>query len=460
MTERITILDGDMLARLDDLAPHSIDAVVTDPPYHLTSIVKRYGKPGAKPARGKGAAQRLSKGFMGKSWDGGDIAFQPETWAKVLRVMKPGAFLCAFSATRTYHRMVCAIEDAGFVICDQLDWLYGSGFPKSVNVARAIDKHVGQEGGFGDPKSPAHAGWIARGRMRGEDGDDGWQRPWMDDEAAVDRAAREYLPASEEARAWDGWGTALKPAHEPIVLAQKPMSERTIAANVLRWGTGALFIAACRVPVESQNGETITDTIARERWPANVIHDGSEEIEREFAAFGEGVSRPNARPPAAYQPNGKNAVYGAGLGGGYHPGFADVGSPSRFFYCAKASDEDRLGSAHPTVKPIALMGWLVRLVTPVGGLVLDPFAGTGTTGMAAMQYGRRAVLIEREAEYLADIRRRVAHVAGVDTPLFSGEAHAQPAKGGANGFTAASPKTSPHTRANDRADRPETVSSF
>lgn len=429
MTERVTILAGDMLERLDDLEPNSVDAVVTDPPYHLTSIVKRYGKPGAKRPKGKGAAQRLAKGFMGKQWDGGDVAFQAETWAKVLRVMKPGAFLCAFSATRTYHRMVTAIEDAGFVICDQLDWLYGSGFPKSVNVARAIDKHHGVEGGYGAPKSPAHAGWIERGRMRGEDGEDGWQRPWMDDEAAVERAAREYVPASEDARAWDGWGTALKPAHEPIVLAQKPMSERTIAANVLRWGTGALFIAACRVPVESQCGDMITDTIARERWPANVLHDGSEEVEREFAAFGEGASRPNGKPAAPYAANGKNAVYGAGMGGGYHPGFADVGSPSRFFYCAKASDEDRLGSAHPTVKPIALMGWLVRLVTPVGGLVLDPFAGTGTTAMAAMQYGRRAVVIEREAEYLADIARRVAHVAGQDTPLFGGDAEV-PAGGG------------------------------
>lgn len=412
MNDRVTLLAGDCLDLLDTLEENSVDAVVTDPPYHLHSIVKRFAKTGrTESTRSKsGPHQRTARGFMGRTWDGGDIAWREELWAKVLRVLKPGGFCCAFSATRTYHRMATAMENAGFVIQDQLDWLYGTGFPKSKDIAKAIDKALGAEGEYGAPRSEAHAGWIERGsRLRGEGGAEGWQRPWMDDPDAVEKAAREYIPATDEAREWLGWGTALKPAHEPIVLAQKPLSERTIAANVLRWGTGGLNIAGCLVgererpkitdpkrtsrtygAIDSPGGKLLPPG----RWPANVVHDGSEDVEREFAAFAAPGQQGAVAPDMAKST-------GNSLGEFKHNSFAmprgDVGSPSRFFYSAKADDGDRMGSNHPTVKPVDLMAWLVRLTTPVGGVVLDPFAGTGTTLAVASGMGRDSIGIDLDA---------------------------------------------------------------
>lgn len=394
MSDRVTLLHGDCLAMLDTLDENSVDSCCTDPPYHLTSIVKRFGGENAAPAKDRdGAFQRQSRGFMGKQWDGGDIAFRVETWEKVYRVLKPGAFLCAFSATRTYHRMVTAIEDAGFIIRDQLDWLYGSGFPKSMDMAKAIDKTLGQAGEN-----------VATGEAvkRMIPGADQHKNGWTKDDGR-EYVPHTYSPATDDARAWNGWGTALKPAHEPIVLAQKPLGEKTYAANVLKWGVGALNIADTRIPTDdmlpvfsrksgaagdvgfTMGTAKLTGHEERGRWPANIIHDGSDDVEREFAAFMQD---------------------------------ADVGSPARFFYSAKASDDDRLGSKHPTVKPIDLMAWLIKLTTRAGGTVLDPFSGSGSTAMAALREGRRCIAIEREAEYVADIRARLAHVAGTDTPLF------------------------------------------
>lgn len=313
------------------------DACVTDPPYHLTSIVKRFGATNAAPAKDRdGLYRRASSGFMGKTWDGGDIAANPETWRFVYDLLKPGAHLLAFGGTRTYHRMVCAIEDAGFEIRDQMAWMYGSGFPKSHNAG-------------------------------------------------------------------NGWGTALKPAWEPICVARKPLIG-TVAENVLQYGTGAINVDGCRVgtskdvpasPRRAAQGAAYGDLSNAAgdtsgfdpnvgRWPANVVHDGSDEVLEAFAAFGE-----------------------------------KGGSPSRFFYCAKASKKDRAGSKHPTVKPIALMRYLCRLVTPPGGTVLDPFAGSGTTLQAAQEEGFHAIGIEREAEYVADIKRRLARSTGADAPLFA-----------------------------------------
>lgn len=338
----------------------SVDSVVTDPPYHLTSIVKRYGKTsidgdGTNEKRAKArsdAMARTAGGFMGKTWDGGDIAQRIDLWALVARVLRPGGHVVAFSGTRTQHRMVCAIEDAGLEIRDQLAWCYGSGFPKSHNLG-------------------------------------------------------------------NGWGTALKPAWEPICLARKPLIG-TVAANVLEHGVGALNIDGCRVegakpdttrgaggqngrygPIDAQ-GRILDD--GRGRWPANIIHDGSEDVVGAFPdAEGNSNQVLNARDRG-----GQTNDYGVfadrgviGLGRG------DSGSAARFFYAAKADGEDRLGSKHPTVKPLDLMQWLVRLVTPKGGMVLDPFAGTGTTGEAAWREGMRAILVEREAEYQADIARRM-----------------------------------------------------
>ncbi len=378
--------------------PNTIDAVVTDPPYHLTSIVKRFGGENAAPAKHgtDGAFARASRGFMGQTWDGGDIAFRPETWAEVYRVMKPGAHLVAFGGTRTFHRMMVAIEDAGFEHRDMLMWVYGTGFPKSHDVSKGIDKHLGVSGSRGAPKllpnGKEHHFNIGFGEGAGYASE------------AADRFA--YVPGSLDAAEWQGWGTALKPSYEPIALFRKPLEKGlTVAQNVLKWGTGALNIDGCRIGDEirvnppagnkpggnsfnmsvvgmPQDAESQT-TVGR--WPANLIHDGSDAV---ISAF----------PVQSGE------------------------SPARFFYSAKAGKADRAGSKHPTVKPVVLMQWLVRMITPLGGRVLDPFAGSGTTGAAAELEGFDAVLCEQSAEYVADIRRRFGQE----------EIAAEPAPGAAN----------------------------
>lgn len=373
----IRVEEGDCRDVLATLEADSIDACVTDPPYHLTSIVKRFGatslgddtRTSERSREGSDSYARMARGFMGKTWDGGSVAFDPDTWRAVLRVLKPGAHLLAFGGTRTSHRMVCAIEDAGFEIRDTLCWLYGSGFPKSRNVG-------------------------------------------------------------------DGWGTALKPAHEPIILARKPF-RGTVAANVLAHGTGAINVDACRIPAADGYIENcVTQGIntaqtsyapavhrrpfepaALGRWPANVVHDGSDEVQAAFAAFGE--RRGGFGTESRAEGTG---IYGQFSGDtkGRSVGFGDTGSASRFFYSAKADSADRADSRHPTVKPVDLMRWLVRLITPSGGIVLDPFAGSGTTGEAAMLEKCDAILIEADAKHAADIRHRIDRWSGLDAPLFAG----------------------------------------
>ena len=323
------LLSGDCREVMRGLPESSIDAVVTDPPYEL--------------------------GFMGKSWDASGVAFSADTWREVLRVMKPGAHLVAFGAPKNYHRLACAIEDAGFETRDSLMWVFGTGFPKSLNVG-------------------------------------------------------------------EGRGTALKPAYEPIVLARKPLSEKTVAANVLRWGTGALNIDATRIegkkrdPGFKEEGQasrrgTWSDTncglSARRngdglgRWPANLCHDGSQQVLDLFPHTKSGNWNG--------QLTGRGSKHSGDWGKKDRPFFhtGDEGSAARFFYSAKASKTDRAGSKHPTVKPVSLMQWLVRMVTPPNGTVLDPFAGSGTTGQAALLEGFSPILIEREAEYQEDISRRL-----------------------------------------------------
>jgi site-specific DNA-methyltransferase (adenine-specific) len=387
--DRISLYAGDCLSVLDELPENSIDSVVTDPPYHLTSIVKRFGKPDAAPAQfgTDGAYARASRGFMGKEWDGGDIAFRPELWAKVLRVLKPGGHVLAFSGSRTYHRMACAVEDAGFEIRDQIMWVYGSGFPKSHDVSKGIDKAAGAE------REKVAIGNPVKRMIPGADQDANGS--W------IKNNGREYqpgyeIPATDAARQWQGWGTALKPAHEPIVLARKPLIG-TVAQNIVDHGTGAINIEWCRVPTDESITATrnialgsssggvfgaadkpgVYEQHSNGRWPANLIHDGSDEVVDLFPE-------------------------------------ANDSSAARFFYCAKASKKDRAGSKHPTVKPIALMRYLCRLITPPGGTVLDPFAGSGTTGEAAFLEGFRAALIERETEYLDDIAGRLNALSGQD----------------------------------------------
>lgn len=351
------IIHGECIAEMARLEADSIDACVTDPPYHLTSVVKRFGKKDSAPAKHgtDGLYARQSAGFMGKVWDGGDIAMRPEVWEAVYRVLKPGGHLLAFGGTRTHHRVWCAIEDAGFEIRDTVMWVYGSGFPKSHDAG-------------------------------------------------------------------NGWGTALKPAWEPIVVARKPLIG-TVAENVLKHGTGAINIDGCRVEgvvegpgstpkssVEGQRGsmagamERIEYDGSKGRWPANLIHDGSEEV---LEAFPQAKGQAGAVGP---QHGAKESV---NTFGDYDPREQfeprlDSGSAARFFYCAKASKSDReAGNKHPTVKPTDLMRYLCRLVTPPNGLILDPFMGSGSTGKAALLEGFRFVGIEREAEYVTIARARL-----------------------------------------------------
>ena len=422
--EGVRVEQGDCREVVRTLADCSVDSCVTDPPYSLVSIQKRFRKPGSAPYVGDGATgvyKRASAGFMGKQWDTGETAFDPAFWSEVLRVLKPGAHLIAFGGTRTYHRLACAIEDAGFEIRDQIGWAFGAGFPKSHDVSKGIDKAAGAErekvrvaprpetsgtmGGSSDPRP-----WIEKSRKLGYHEVDGNE------------------PATDAARQWQGWGTALKPAWEPCVVARKPLIG-TVAENVLTHGTGAINIDGCRVGTDGGtakgskpqgNGNGIYGAglhgaceitqLNAGRWPANLIHDGSEEV---LAAFPDSESTPyreNVAKGDVLPLTKRTAV-----------GFADNGSAARFFYNAKADAGDRLGSKHPTVKPVDLMAYLCRLVTPPGGTVLDPFAGSGTTGMACIRESFGCILIEREAEYVADIKRRLAHVSGADTPLFGGE---------------------------------------
>ena len=768
----------DVLRSMADTCANQFHACVTDPPYHLTSTVKRFGKEDSAPAQygTDDLYARQSRGFMRKLWDGGDVAFQPETWRLVYGVLRPGGHLLAFGGTRTYHRLVCAIEDAGFEIRDCVLWAYGclddqsealtrrgwilgtelradddvmqwdhetgilswvrpselirhhhngpmvqlknrntdqmltpnhrvfakvrkhsrndapfgyevyqavelrrcwqidlplagrliegttvdpdyayiagwwltdawphadgkacmfsqskpatlsklrailrrfepseytkapkndrhevehtfyvtghiadqlradfpdrklpwgviswseesrralfrglmdgdgsqptdqyahafwsqdaerrdvfsalcvslgfrsyvdaengcvnvnierdtsqlqakhrlpdghydgevwcvrvptgafvarrngrpfitgnSGFPKSHDVAKGIDKSLGAKGTFGDPKSAAHAGWIDQGRMRGEECEDGWQRPWMDDSEQVSNAARQYIPGSPEAEQWKGWGSALKPAVELVVMARKPLIG-TIAQNVTAYGTGALNIDESRVEGSfvsgrsksgskaSQNRAMSGDNYAREptpdssagRWPANLIHDGSECVvdlfpkssvtgartARSKAAKVEGTNwLPDNHESTEYTDSGSASRFFKSCRDGEDsaerrytdngvtnfaatPGLRRPDEPdkAKLFYSAKASKTDRAGSMHPTVKPLALMRYLIKLVTVPGGYVLDPFAGSGTTLQAAVECGMNVLGIEAEAEYHADILRRMENL--------------------------------------------------
>jgi len=426
IVEGSTVYNGDCLEVMDKLDKCSVDSIVTDPPYHLTSIVKRFGKEDSAPAKHgtDGVFVRSSKGFMGKEWDGGDIAFQSDTWRKCYDLLKPGGHLIAFSGSRTYHRMAVAIEDAGFEIRDQCIWLYGSGFPKSHNIG-------------------------------------------------------------------DGWGTALKPAHEPMVLARKPLSEKSVADNVMQHRTGAINIDACRIEGEVKHPETMpdfrdqgeqskaaigvdklsfgqtsnakrkkvvrkprsddgvwsddnsgmksegsefADADPRGRWPSNVMHDGSEQVQEIFPETNSTeVSR--QRTHKGIWSDNKDED------GEYMPAYGDQGNASRYFYCAKTSKEERnfgLGgkkasqyssdgrtketegphqrnksvsaNTHPTVKPIELMRYLVRLVTPKGGVVLDPFMGSGSTGMGAREEDFNFIGIEKEEEYYEIAKARIKNV--------------------------------------------------
>jgi DNA modification methylase len=490
-----SVLHGDCLEVLKNMADDSVDAVVTHPPYGLS--------------------------FMGKRWDY-DVP-SVEIWAECLRVLKPGGHLLAFAGTRTQHRMAVRIEDAGFEIRDMIAWVYGSGFPKSLDVSKAIDKMDAAEEQMA--RRYRFTAWVRSTGVTSRQIDEatstnmgghyttaasqpaimtrehldvcrhlfGDVPEWVEREADIrsveskNFAEREVVgqravpvghsfagptyggdssnqevnittPATPEAQQWSGWGTALKPALEPITVARKPLVG-TVAANVLEHGTGGLNVDGCRVGAEARpvmvrtetvvaassmsgqstgatsNGETTTTG----RWPANLIHDGSDEVVGLFPVTKPATSRSGAGWRSAYVGGDRGVEVETTV---YEDG---GGSAARFFYCAKASKADRdegceglglkrtakLGGAdsdredldpvserfrtqpsrnnHPTVKPTDLMRYLCRLVTPPGGLVLDPFAGSGSTGKGAVLEGFRFVGIEREAEYVEIARRRIAH---------------------------------------------------
>ena len=368
------IIHGDCLEVLVTLEDNSIDSIVTETPYEL--------------------------GFMNKKWDSTGIAYNVDLWKECLRVLKPGGHLLAFGGTRTYNRMACAIEDAGFEIRDCIQWIYGSGFPKSHDISKAIDKAAGAE---------RQVVGVAYER-NGKNGTNNEKYAQAPRETTYITA-----PATPEAKQWDGWGTALKPANEPIVLARKPISEKTIAENVMKWGTGGINIDGCRVGTEQitirgggakyydgyksgvpNNSVNITN---QGRFPANVILD--EEAGRMLDEQHKGASR--------------------------------------FFYCAKASKKERnMGlediepmtvddgrnkpidnpflrgktlrqNTHPTVKPVKLMEYLITLITPPNGIVLDPFLGSGTTAIAALNTGRYFIGIEKEKKYVDIAKKRIAN---------------------------------------------------
>jgi site-specific DNA-methyltransferase (adenine-specific) len=427
------LINADCIAAMKEMPDNSVDSIVTDPPYEL--------------------------GFMGKSWDASGIAFNVEVWREALRVIKPGGHLIAFSGSRTYHRMAVAIEDAGFQIRDQIMWVYGSGFPKSHNISKALDKAAGAEREV--------VGQKITGNARTDEG-------WAGGQIIIDETA----PATAAAKQWQGWGTALKPAHERMVLARKPL-EGTVADNVLTYGAGGMNIEATRVPsdngfekawdkpvstnISAEGGKYIsegakhtvdlTDYRPSGRFPANFIHDGSDEV---VALF------PTTSPsPKGFITQGGKASGGFDVGSSdgtrntKFQGHGDSGSAARFFYCAKASKKDRnegldgfegkeIGAKgnglaricatcgasvidgcncpdrtfvnptranhHPTVKPTTLMQYLVRLVTPPNGTVLDPFMGSGSTGKACAYEGFDFIGIDQSAEYVAIAKARIDYV--------------------------------------------------
>ena len=436
-----TLYHGDCLEVMAGLPDASVDSIVTDPPYGLS--------------------------FMGKRWDY-DVP-SVDVWAECLRVLKPGGHLLAFAGTRTQHRMAARIEDAGFEIRDMIAWVYGSGFPKSLDVSKAIDKAAGCERTERLAPKPGHEEFVGRDNLRSLResgalaGDGGYSRPWMHDPKKVEDAHWQFAPATDAARQWEGWGTALKPALEPITVARKPL-EGTVAANVLAHGTGALNIDGCRV--ESGESTVRTRTVGdlgrfnddgwqptpgtngsdAGRWPANLIHDGSDEVVALFpeTSSGKAAASGHKRSGSLHDTEsgwGMRHEESAGLL------YGDSGSAARFFYCAKASKRDReegldgfeekpansaygdgLNTAtkvrtdqqaesgvsrglrrnhHPTVKPTDLMRYLCRLVTPPGGVVLDPFMGSGSTGKAALREEFRFIGIEREPKYFEIACRRI-----------------------------------------------------
>ena len=393
----INLLHGDCLEEMKTLDDNSVDSIVSDPPYGIS--------------------------FMAKKWDY-DVP-SVEVWREAMRVLKPGGHGLIACGTRTQHRMVVNIEDAGFEIRDVVSWIYGSGFPKSLNISKAIDKAAGAER---EVVEIIPDRWAGKGNVL--------QRSTQAEAESVNITA----PATEAAKQWDGWGTALKPACEFFTLARKPLSEKTVAANVLKWGTGAINIDGCRVRADGErlgggaeskdcksfkgkdgwdrpfrHDDDAMEKTAQEvrekvkkaenlgRFPANMIHDGSQEVLGLFPETKSGGGDKGNKTVGAQGYGSNSKTYSSG---DYKP---NQGSAARFFYCPKASKKDRgEGNSHPTVKPTILMQYLCRLITPTGGTVLDPYMGSGSTGKAAALEGFDFVGCEIDPDYYEIAQARIA----------------------------------------------------
>ena len=436
-TDRYTLYNDNMLNMLQDIEENSIDAIVTDPPYEL--------------------------GFMGKEWDRSGVAFQRSTWEKCLRVLKPGGYLLAFAGSRTYHRIVCAIEDAGFEIRDCILYLYGSGFPKSMSVSKGIEARelLGNAGTRNKriiEQSCDSPSYTIKQPNNGVLGD------------IVEATRKEYTPQTELAKQWDGWGTCLKPAYEPIVIARKPF-QGSLIDNILNYGVGALNIDGCRVGDDYIDGGTMPDfkdvghknkelgginKVGKTnvenakrcdydghfgRFPANVIHDGSDEVCDGFPESKGASSQNNYSNGHIYR--GQSLHESQTTLSGFRDWYNDDGSASRYFYCAKASKRDRDEglensggkNTHPTVKNTELMSYLIRLVCPKGATILDPFMGSGSTGKAAMYENTdrnanyKFIGIELTDEYLPIAKARIDYAIGDDTIVeYDGEQTVQKVK--------------------------------
>lgn len=378
------VLRGDCRELMRGLPAESIDAIVTDPPYEL--------------------------GFMGKSWDSAGVSFDPATWAEALRVLKPGGHLLAFGGSRTYHRIAVAIEDAGFEIRDSLMWIYGSGFPKSLNVGKAIEAQ--QIAGTSSPSGQRRAAMGDDYEPTPLAGTPGYGR--TGNFSNKDTGSKELTLTTDEAKRWEGWGTALKPAHEPIVLARKPLIG-TVAENVLAHGTGALNIDASRIATTDRfgggakgssgfaagyEGDGWVPGSEAGRWPANVLFD-------EEAAALLDASTPAQPSRFFYVAKPSRSERNAGLNG-----FVEKRPDERTEKAMGTFDEKgvaKQSNYHPTVKPIALMRYLIRLVTPPGGTVLDPFLGSGTTACAATLEGFDCIGIEMNDDYADIAEARIKH---------------------------------------------------
>lgn len=444
-SEEYKIINGNCLAELELIEKNSIDSIITDPPYEL--------------------------GFMGKSWDSSGIAFQSDTWKKCFDVLKSGGYLLAFGGSRTYHRIACAIEDAGFEIRDTIMWLYGSGFPKSLNIGLAIDKKNGIDNRTGIIKNDGNATNSGSGCYNCNNGKDNSMK-------------REYEERIAQNK-WKGWGTCLKPAFEPIIVARKPF-KGTLVDNIIKYGVGGLNIDECRVESNKEDINKLNKQWDREwntsyksyaenvggsagfdyskaraenkgligRFPANLILTYDE---TDYDDVCGGFPNTKSAKNGIRQSDGENVnCYGKGIGikAGMNNGeYGDSGSASRYFYCAKASKKDRdegldefenkkfysnlntkngtgerldggktpiRKNIHPTVKPTELMQYLIKLVTPKNGIILDPFMGSGSTGKAVMYENKernanyKFIGIELDAEYCDIANARISYVKNLE----------------------------------------------